>query len=173
MKMNKQTGKLIALFVVMGFTAILAGPSESLAVGVAANASATVVKPIAIGTPTDLKFGKFMAGAGGTITIGTDNSRNLDGPTAFGTQGNDFSAASFPVTGEGNATFSFSLPASTNLTFSGNTMTVGSIVTNATSPATLDAGGAKTILVGATLTVGATQVAGAYTGSLTLTVDYN
>jgi hypothetical protein len=176
MKMDKQKAKLIALFVVMGFTAILAAPSESRAALATANASATVIKPIAIGPATqELKFGKFMVGAGGTVAIATTGARTLIGVAEFGTQGTaGFSAASFPVTGENNATFSISLPGTATLSAGGgNTMTVGSFVSDPVSPATLDASGAKTLLVGATLTVGATQVAGTYLGTFDVTVDYN
>jgi hypothetical protein len=51
-------------------------------------------------------------------------------------------------------------------------MTVGSFVSNPASTGTLSSGGTGTILVGATLTVSASQTAGAYTGTFTVTVNY-
>ena len=38
---------------------------------------------------------------------------------------------------------------------------------------TLSAGGPQSIYIGGTLAVGANQVAGAYTGTISATVDYN
>ena len=51
-------------------------------------------------------------------------------------------------------------------------MTVNYFTSNPSGTGTLT-GGAETINVGATLNVGAAQVQAAYTGTYTVTVDYN
>ena len=52
-------------------------------------------------------------------------------------------------------------------------LTGGNVTTGNVATGTLTAGGTQSIFVGGTLTVSATQVAGTYTGAVTLTVEYN
>jgi spore coat protein U-like protein len=51
-------------------------------------------------------------------------------------------------------------------------LTAGDATSGEVTSGTLT-GGAQSIYLGGTLTVGETQVAGAYTGSVTATVEYN
>ena len=51
-------------------------------------------------------------------------------------------------------------------------MTVNTFIGNPSSSGTLDSGGNGSLSVGATLTVGAGQTAGAYTGTFSVTVNY-
>ncbi len=81
-------------------------------------------------------------------------------------------AASFNVTGDGNANYSITLPSSTTLSSGGDTMTVDTFNHDAGATPTL-AGGADTFNVGATLNVGATQAVGTYSGTFDVTVNYN
>ena len=98
-------------------------------------------------------------------------------------------AGRFDVTGQGSApvTYSFALP--TNLTSGGNNLPIGSwtgylntsnstsggsAITPSATPAsaTLSAGGALYVFVGATVTPPSNLPAGSYTGTVTLTVSY-
>ncbi len=80
-------------------------------------------------------------------------------------------AASFDVSGQGDYTYSVTLPASTTLVDGAtNEMTVDTFADNSTG--TLDGAGAETFNVGATLNVGADQIAGSYTGTFDVSVDY-
>ena len=159
------------------------GASNSFAVGTSADATATVITPIAITKTANLVFGSFARGAGGTVTVSTSGARTASG-TILSTVGNTPGAAKFDVTGDGTSTYSITWSGSTELETgaggAGETMaltrisdlTAGNATSGEVTSGTLTAG-AQSIYLGGTLTVGAAQVAGAYTGSVTATVEYN
>lgn len=157
-------------------TGLFAGTSESQAATASANATATVVTPISITKQADLQFGKFMAGgAGGTIVMTPAGARSATAGVSLYNQGSVQSAATFSVAGDGSSTYSITLPAdgTINLTDgASNTMTVNTFTSNPSGTGTLT-GGNQTLNVGATLAVAANQVAGNYTGSFNVSVDYN
>ena len=82
------------------------------------------------------------------------------------------SGASFDVTREPGQAYVITLPSSTTLSSGGNTMTVDTFTHDAGASPSL-AGGSDAFNVGATLNVGATQVAGTYSGTFAVTVNYN
>ncbi len=175
MKTNNLLKKLVAVTVFTSFIAILGNPSESRAVTAAANATATVVTPIAISKNADMAFGKFIAGNGGTISMATNGARTAGGAVTLFNQGSTSNAASFAVTGEGAYTYAITLPANSTVNVSdgaSHTMGVSSFVSNPSGTGILTAG-AQTLLVGATLTASSGQAPGNYTGSFNVTVDYN
>jgi hypothetical protein len=159
------------------------GASNSFAAAASTASTATVIVPIAITKSADLVFGSFAKGAGGSVTVSTSGARTTSGPI-LSTVGGTPSAAQFDVTGEGVSTYTITwggdveLLTGTGLT--GETMALTRIsdlaAGNATSgevaTGTLTAG-AQSIYLGGVLTVGAAQVAGDYTGSVTATVEYN
>ena len=159
------------------------GASTIFAVGASADASATVITPIAITKAVDLVFGSFARGAGGTVTVSTSGARTASG-TILSTIGSTSSAAKFDVTGDGASTYSITWSGDTELTTgvggAGETMalarisdlTAGNATSGEVTSGVLTAG-AQSIYLGGTLTVGAAQVAGAYIGSVTATVEYN
>ena len=81
-------------------------------------------------------------------------------------------AGVFGATGSNNSPAVISFSTGDTLTGPGAAMALGTFTTNPASPTTFDNTGNLTINVGATLTVGANQVAGAYTGTYTITVVY-
>ncbi|MGS0743767.1 DUF4402 domain-containing protein, partial [Glaciimonas sp. GG7] len=148
--------------------------------------SATVLVPIAITKASDLAFGAFAHGAGGTVTVSTSGARTASGPI-LSSIGTTPTAAKFNVTGDGSSTYSVTF-ANTSTTlaststpadsmalaifssFSGAGATTGDV---STGGGTL-ASGAQSIYVGGALSVSATQVAHAdYTGSVAVAVEYN
>ncbi len=141
-------------------------------------ANATVVIPIAIAASSPhLRFGSFSTSAAGqTVAIATNGARTLTGALGVGTGQNAFGAASFAVTGEGALTYAITLPSTTNITTgigdATRTMAVSAYASNPSGTGALTAG-AQTLLVGATITTVASQVAGVYTGNFTVTVAYN
>lgn len=149
-----------------------------------ATATAVVLQPIAISKTADMTFGNVVAG-NGIVTMSTTGVRTAAGSTPLPT-GVTAVPAYFTITGTGNNTFSISTTGSaTTLNDSGSdTMAVSwfyevtatAAGTNQTSgtPATgtLSSGTAY-IFVGAAVTVGASQVAGTYTGAFQVSVDYN
>ena len=153
----------------------LASVSSAFAASDNANATATVIAPIAIAKVSDLLFGNIIAGTGGTIAVDAADSVSLGGnvtvpPTQTGTR----AAAVFNVSGEGTNTYAITLPANSVvvITGPGTDMNVNVFVSNPSGTGALTAG-AQQLKVGATLTVGSPQTAGAYTGAFTVTVAYN
>lgn len=159
--------------------AVAAATGSAVAADTTASTSATVIVPIAISKATDLSFGSFARGAGGTVTLATNGTRTLGGVVASGSD--TPTVAEFDVTGDEGKNFTVSVAVTTPLTRSGGSETLPltlistSAPSNATSGTmtggTLSASGAK-IYVGGVLTVGATQVGGVYSGQITATVDY-
>jgi len=155
------------------FVFICASQSASAQASASANATTTIVPAITITKTSDLQFGLLVAGPGGTVIVGTDSSRTANGPAALSNASYPVSAAAFGVTGGASLVYTISLPTSTTLTGpSSATMTINAFVSNPSGTGTMGAGGTSTVNVGATLTVGASQTAGAYTGSFTVTVNY-
>lgn len=159
------------------------GASNVFAAAASTTATATVITPIAITKSRDLVFGSFARGAGGSVTVSTSGARTATG-AILSTVGGTPTSAKFDVTGEGASTYSITWSGATALTTgvggAGETMalarisdlTAGNAITGEVATGTLTAG-AQSIYLGGTLTVGAAQVAGAYTGSVTATVEYN
>ena len=145
-----------------------------------ATATATIVAPIAISKTVDLNFGNVAVIASGTVVLApADGTRTKTGgvtlPSTIGT----VTAASFDVTGEGVYTYAITLPSSDyTITRVGGTETMAVNVFKS-YPDVADNGaltaGAQTLKVGATLNVGAGQVAGTYTNAtgFDVTVNYN
>lgn len=172
--------KQVALRSAMAFALAAIGIS-SYAVEGTASATGTVIAPIAIATGTNLNFGKFARGAGGSITVSTSGA-----PTSTGIVRSTTvtpTAARFDVTGDASATYSITYTGTSATLSDGatNTMamaifsdlTAGGATSGSAATGTLSGTGAQSIYVGGTLTVGATQAAGNYTGSVKVQVEYN
>jgi hypothetical protein len=146
---------------------------NSYAATATANGTATVVANMGIAKNADLRFGKFSAGTGGTVVMNTDSVRSKTGAVMLSAL-EAGGAASFAVTGDTTATYAITLPTTATITHTDTTttMSVGTFVSNPSVTGTLTAG-AQTLLVGGTLTVASAQLAGAYSGSFSVTVDYN
>lgn len=172
----------LALMAAMAVAGATIG-SVTQAAQATANASGTVVAPIAIAAVADLAFGTFAPGVGGSVTVSTSGVRSATGPVLL--TATPSSAARFTITGQAGATYSIVHSGTVVLT---NTSGAGaetmaltkfsdSTGSNATSgtvtSGTLDAAGAQSLYVGGTLAVGPSQVAGVYTGTVVATVEYN
>ncbi len=167
-----------AKFRYMAGAAAVAGIVAGVAMSVQAasntgNATATVIAPITIAAAaTDLAFGNVVpdTGATGTVLVTPAGARTCSGNlTCTGTT----TGADFAVAGESGATYAITLPGSATVTAPGpETMTVDTFTSTPSGTGTLT-GGNETLFVGATLQVGTGQAVGAYTGTYTVTVDYN
>lgn len=145
-----------------------------------ATTNATVIAPIAISQSASLEFGTIVKGTAGTVAIATNDARtdSAAGLTP-GTQVGTVRAASFGITGEGTMTYAITLPADDAVVLAtgdgvGNTkqMPLSSFVSNPSGTGTLTAG-AQTLLVGATMTLDGSEIAGAYAATYSVTVAYN
>ena len=121
----------------------------------------------------DLKFGSVIMDNvnPGTVTISPAGVRTCGAPlTCFGS----VSAAGFETDSDGDGTiFIITLPNSVTLTSAANSMTVDTFTDSEGGSA--PAGGQDELVpftVGATLHVGAGQTEGTYTGTFTVTVNY-
>lgn len=159
--------------------AVVAGASfgahQASAADATANGTAEVITAISISKTADLRFGKFAAGTGGTVVMSTAGSRSATGAVVLSTI-DAGGAASFTVSGAGDATYAVTLPSSATITHSTDstkTMSIGTFTSNPSSTGTLSSGGSQTLAVGGTLTVASAQTVGSYTGTFTVSVEYN
>ena len=175
----KQARTFLKLALIVASTAAGVGSSSfANAAAATATASGTVVAPIAITAATNLAFGSFAPGAGGTVTVDTGGARAASGPILMAGAS---SAAKFDITGQAGLTYSIAHSGSTSLSNGTDTMTLTKFSdlagVNGTSgnvtAGTLSGSGAQSLYVGGTLTVAANQAAGLYSGNVIATVEYN
>lgn len=134
-------------------------------------------RSLAIAKTADLSFGRIQLPTSGSSTISLDaatGSRTVTG-LAFGYPTPAATRAAFNITGEGGQQVSLSVPPT--ITLSGpSTLTVNVTDTAPAAPTlsgTLGAGGAYSFTVGGDFTISNTTPPGAYTGVLSVSVDYN
>lgn len=128
-----------------------------------------------LGNTGALSFGSFTAGAGGTITVSTAGARMKTGSVILVNQGGSASAAQFTVSGTPSAAYSISLPANGTVFLSdgaSGSMALNSFTSSPNGSGVLSGGGTAQVNVGATLTVGNNQASGSYSGSFSVTVNY-
>lgn len=183
-KRNALHVALVSTFA-MGSMAVV---SNAYAAAASSTATSTVVAPIAITTSglAVLSFGKFgPTGASSTVIISNSGVRS---GTAVLVGVGTTTAARFNVTGDANSTYAITHTALTVLTgISGaastgpqtmalaktSDLTGANVTTGNVASGTLSGAGAERIYVGGTLTVGASQATGTYTGTVEVTVEYN
>jgi len=157
--------------------AAVSAPSLAAATSTSASAAATVMVPIAISKTTDLAFGKFAVGStGGTLLLNTSGALTPSADVTLG--GGTPAAAVFHITGETGANYGITSPDVTLSDGASHSMALALVTGFATgvnsgvvSSSTIAAGG-QDLYVGGTLTVGASQVAGTYTGTVAVSVQY-
>lgn len=142
------------------------------------NISAIILTPVAITVPTDLHFGSMTeSGAGGTMLIDTVGARTPGGAVTAVAGGGLESEAVLSITGATGINIDVDIVGAPITVNSGaNTMTVSTfnVGTNAagSSPTVTLTASPDTFGVGATLTVGAGQAPGTYTGTFQVTAAY-
>ncbi|MCD6062586.1 MAG: hypothetical protein K0R82_497 [Flavipsychrobacter sp.] len=170
----KKIKLLVAAIAVIGFSADTFAQQTSSAT---ANASATIIQPIAISKTTDMSFGNIAVSGStaGTVVLSTANGRTATGGVTLPVSGGTVTSAEFAVTGAANYTYTITLPSSVTLDDNAShTMTAGTFTSDPlTSAGTLDANGEQTVKVGATLAVGAAQAAGVYESDVDFQVIVN
>jgi hypothetical protein len=167
-------------FVIAALALAVSNASNAQAtVSATATSTATIVTPLAIANAADMNFGNVAVGSGsGTVVLSPAGSRSTTGGVTLPSTQGTVAAASFDVTGEGSYTYAITLPASVTLTRNApgasETMTVNTFTSTPSGTGALTAG-AQNLRVGATLNVGASQVAGTYESltPFTVSVVYN
>jgi Mat/Ecp fimbriae major subunit len=158
-----KTFKALALtgVVALGFSASAANAATANA-----TAKANILKQITVTKTADLDYATIVTGAAAsTVQITPAGVKTCGaGLTCTGT----VSAAAFTVVGTVGAIANVTVPASVSLTSGANSMT-STLVGSAT---TLTLAASNTLTVGGTLSVGAGQADGVYSGTFAVTVDY-
>ncbi|HOB12683.1 MAG TPA: DUF4402 domain-containing protein [Novosphingobium sp.] len=135
-------------------------------------ATAEVLSSLTVTATADLNFGQIAANTGGTVTVNADSTVASSGALiSTGTR----APAAFDVVGSPDAMVIVTLPtAAVNLTrVSGTeTMSLGGFNTDPNGAFQLDSSGNGAFTVGGTLTVGSGQVPGTYTGTFSVSVEY-
>lgn len=143
------------------------GSSAAYAADATATATATLVEPVTLSKTADLNFGTVVSGTGAsTVQVSNAGARTCGaGITCAGT----VTAAQFSVDGANGYVLVISVPTSAvSLTSGANSMTA-----NLTPVSNITLGtGASTFGVGGTLNVGANQAQGVYTGTFTVSANY-
>lgn len=131
---------------------------------------------VVLSNTAGLDFGTFVAGSGGSVTIGASGARSRLGGVIL-VNSSITGAAGVLVTkssnGGANKSVILSLPANGQvfLTNGANSMAVNDF-TSTTGPTFVLTNAGVQVNIGATLTVGANQAPGQYTGSFPVTVNY-
>jgi len=167
--------KLFILFIaVAGF-----GVSSFAQLNVTATATARIITPLGVSTSTTvMDFGNIAAGAtGGTVVLTPAGTVTATGGAKIPLlKGGTTTAATFNLTGDGSSTFTITLPSShiVRIGEAGAEMTINAFTSTPSSIGTLS-GGAATVSVGATITLGPGQAAGTYNsvGTIPITFNYN
>lgn len=160
------------LIIAAGAVALTAGmyTSAASAASITANASATVIAPLTVlETNGGMNFGDVAVGTGGgTVVLDTAGARTTTGD-AEAVAGGTVQAGAYSVSGSGTKAYNLTLPASTTITDGTDTMLVNGFTHNSGG---VLAGGVDTFNVGATLNISGGQADNAYSGTYTLTVNY-
>jgi hypothetical protein len=169
----KATPLLKFAAVLMAGTGLAAlSASQAWAASATSNADAVVIAPIGISNTTGLNFGRVApTGVAGTVVVDTADGRTSTNVDLV--SGGTVTSADFAITGEASEGYSITLPASATITSGANNMTVDTFTHSAGGSPALDGTGNHSFSVGATLNVGAAQAVGTYTGTFSVTVNYN
>ena len=169
--MNKQ----LLLIAGVAVTSASIYSSASIAATLDGTATANVITPLGITQTAVMSYGDVAGGTGGTtVILASDGTRSGTGVVPGATA---VAAGAFDITGENDASYILTLPATATLTRATGTETM-SADTFTTSlgvapfTGTLSATGTDNFTVGATLNIGATQVAGTYNGTYAVTLNY-
>jgi hypothetical protein len=141
-------------------------------------ASAIILTPITV-TGAALHFGSVTdSGAGGTVVVTSAGVRSVGGATTAVTGGGLEQNGTVTVTAANNAAINLTMAATAITITSGpntmavNTFHVGTVAAGPGPIASTLVGTTGAYGIGATLVVGAAQVAGTYTGTYTVNVNY-
>lgn len=163
--------------------ALLAGQA-SAAMPVAsdtASASMTLLRPLSVAKTQDMGFGAIVQGTG-TVTLAADGTLTTGGTTdKTASSSGSVKTANFTITGEGAQDISITVPASFQLTSSAdsNSKLTVSVLHNIATPAhtvlsgALAAQGQTSFNVGGSFALNGSEATGTYTGSFTVSANYN
>jgi hypothetical protein len=175
MKMKIRNGSIAAL-AALAFTSIAGHALAAGTISTTAPASVTVLSPVTITKTQDLVFGSVVRPNVGTTTTTLDTSDGISQTQAGGGNGSivasTTSSAKFNVVGPAaqvyttGQTLTFTQAGLTGVTASLPAATTGTL-------GTLPASGTQELRYGGSFTMSSATTAQAYTGTLTVTINYN
>lgn len=175
--MNTLSRRILGATAVAAALVVAGQACAQSSANVSTNGSATIFQPIAINKTADLTFGTIvrpLAGSGVVTINASTGARTVD--PGVGQLGTGFHQATYSVTGEGGQAFNIGIPTGFIMTRTGGsetlTVNLASSVASATLSNALGAQGTQTFGIGGTLTVANTTASGAYSGTFTVTVNY-
>ncbi len=152
------------------FLALLIIGQQTFAETFVGNVSIDVREPLTITENTALDFGILLIDpAGDTIRIRPNNNiTSTNNTTSLGGQ----TSGRFRVEGSANASVSYSFSAGNVLSGPGDDIPIVAFQLNRSNPFTLSGNGRRNFRVGATIQTAPNQLSGIYTGTYTLTINY-
>lgn len=160
----------VASLATLGHAAV---SSPALAASISGLAQAAIVTPLSLVKTGDLRFGSIIPGAAqGTVIINpTSGARSNTGPLTL--VGNNFGPATFLGLADRNRVILLTRGPLPTLTRAGGGATMS--MTNMTTQRNgfnTPGGQILNINIGGTLRVGANQMPGTYTGTFSITINY-
>jgi hypothetical protein len=150
-------------------------PSLALALLLSLGPVLSPAQAQSVANTRSLDFGRFVAGAGGSISIDTSGVRTHAGSVILLPPGGTSATfnVSDPDPANASKAYVIGLPdnGTVTLTSGADSMALTNFVSNPSAAGAL-VGGSQTVTVGATLTVGLGQAPGNYSGSFNVTVIY-
>lgn len=138
---------------------------------VTADADANVVQALLITQTSGMNFGDISESGGGTITLNLDGTRTAGAGTDVLAGGANAQGV-YNISGGDTKAYTLSYPVSAIVTGPGGaTMTVNNFDDDADGTAATGLG--EDFNLGADIVIAGGQTAGAYTGTYTITVEYN
>ena len=141
--------------------------------------SATIIRPITLSKTSDIAFGKVVRPSTGTSTVAIDaasGTRSISGGDGV-LLSSTATRAAYSVGGEGGQSFSISVPSSFSMAHGGGGSAISVALTGTATSGTLSgslgADGSSSFGVGGSFDVSSTTATGSYSGTFTVTVQYN
>jgi len=173
--LQAKSTQLLMIVLIMLFAAMASlSQKNAYAATTTTAVDANIVSTINLVAQNGIVFGDISASSiPGSVTIDVDGSRTTTGGTTVNSNTSG-TPARYEVTGDPNALYNITLPASVVITSSaGDNMVVENFISSPSANGQLDPGGRQNLTVGATMRVGSFQPFGAYTGVMATTVEYN
>ena len=166
--------KFFAIAILFSGVSVLSSAQTNPNVEGTGTAAANIISPLSITQNNGLEFGTIAtSGTAGTVTIAAQEALNLTWSNVSVIKPTDAARKSgkFTVTGLSGSTYKLTVPESATIANGANSMSIA-LTKSAPSTGNTLTGGTSSFYVGGTLSVGATQATGNYTGSYTVTVAY-
>ncbi|MEE4206668.1 MAG: DUF4402 domain-containing protein [Erythrobacter sp.] len=165
----------VALFAAMGMS------NAAFAQDATATATAEVLDALTLNNNVGLDFGTMVVDGGGTVSLAADGT--LDCSAADIVCSGTTAVATFDVTGTANKAVTINLPTTsidlqhpdfTGASVGEHTIVLDAFVSSGTGDEiTLDGAGDGSFTVGGSITFDGSEVAGIYTGSFDVSVEYS